>query len=70
MSDMGSQKAFHQSPDPGQPIVAFDFDGTLTTRDSYTAFLKWRTPKRDWMLGGLKLVPAALARPSVRMIEA
>jgi phosphatidylglycerophosphatase C len=30
-----------------RPIVAFDFDGTLTVRDSYTAFLKWRAgPKR------------------------
>ena len=46
---------------PIPPVVAFDFDGTLTTRDSYTAFLKWRTPKSAWMLGGLKLVPAALA---------
>ena len=25
-----------------RPIVAFDFDGTLTTHDSFTAFLKWR----------------------------
>ncbi len=43
------------------PIVAFDFDGTLTTRDSFTAFLKWRTPPGRWVLGGLRLVPAALA---------
>ena len=43
------------------PIVAFDFDGTLTVRDSYTAFLKWRTPRTAWVLGGLRLVPAALA---------
>ena len=43
------------------PIVAFDFDGTLTTRDSFTAFLKWRTPPLRWALGGLRLVPAALA---------
>jgi len=43
------------------PIVAFDFDGTLTVRDSYTAFLKWRTPRLAWWLGGLRLVPAALA---------
>lgn len=43
------------------PLVAFDFDGTLTTKDSYTAFLKWRTPRRAWLVGGLKLVPAALA---------
>ena len=43
------------------PIVAFDFDGTLTVRDSFTAFLKWRTPRAAWLLGGLKLIPAALA---------
>lgn len=43
------------------PIVAFDFDGTLTTRDSFTAFLKWRTPGPRWALGGLRLIPAALA---------
>ena len=43
------------------PIVAFDFDGTLTVRDSYTAFLKWRTPTARWWLGGARLVPAALA---------
>lgn len=46
---------------PERPIVAFDFDGTLTVRDSYTAFLKWRTPRLKWWLGGLKLVPAAIS---------
>jgi phosphatidylglycerophosphatase C len=45
---------------PERPIVAFDFDGTLTVRDSYTAFLKWRTPALKWWLGGLQLVPAAI----------
>jgi phosphatidylglycerophosphatase C len=45
---------------PERPIVAFDFDGTLTVRDSYTMFLKWRTPRAQWLLGGLKLFPAAL----------
>jgi phosphatidylglycerophosphatase C len=45
----------------GDPIVAFDFDGTLTVKDSFTAFLKWRTPPIRWALGGLRLVPAALA---------
>ncbi|MBL8773444.1 MAG: HAD-IB family hydrolase [Phenylobacterium sp.] len=43
------------------PIVAFDFDGTLTVRDSYTAFLKWRTPAFRWWLGSLRLAPAAVA---------
>lgn len=46
---------------PDAPVVAFDFDGTLTVKDSYTAFLKWRTPRGAWMLGGLRLVPAALS---------
>ncbi|MDB5452340.1 MAG: phosphoserine phosphatase [Caulobacteraceae bacterium] len=43
------------------PIVAFDFDGTLTITDSFTAFLKWRTGPRRYALGMLRLVPAALA---------
>lgn len=46
---------------PGDPIVAFDFDGTLTTRDSFTAFLKWRATPGRWALGGARLIPAALA---------
>lgn len=46
---------------PNAPIVAFDFDGTMTVRDSYTAFLRWRTPPLRWALGGLRLVPAAIA---------
>ncbi len=46
---------------PDAPVVAFDFDGTLTVKDSYTAFLKWRTPKLAWILGGLKLIPAAIS---------
>lgn len=46
---------------PVPPVVAFDFDGTLTVRDSYTAFLKWRTPTGAWILGGLQLFPAAIS---------
>ena len=48
-----------EGPEP--PIVAFDFDGTMTVRDSYTAFLKWRTPPMVWALGGIRLIPAAIA---------
>lgn len=43
------------------PIVAFDFDGTLTVRDSFLAFLRWRAGSRRWRLGLLRLAPAALA---------
>lgn len=61
MSDMGSKKAFHQSPAPGQPIVAFDFDGTLTIRDSFTAFLKWRAGPVRWLAGLVQMIPAVFA---------
>ena len=43
------------------PIVAFDFDGTLTVRDSFMAFLKWRAGPGRFALGLVKLAPSALA---------
>lgn len=43
---------------PGQSIVAFDFDGTLTVRDSFTAFLRWRAGPRAWLKGLVALTPA------------
>lgn len=43
------------------PIVAFDFDGTLTVRDSYSAFLRWRAGPGRYALGMVRLLPAALA---------
>jgi phosphatidylglycerophosphatase C len=42
---------------PQPPIAAFDFDGTMTVRDSFSAFLRWRGGKRRF----LRLTPAALA---------
>jgi phosphatidylglycerophosphatase C len=43
------------------PVVAFDFDGTLTVKDSFTAFLKWRAgPVRYW-LGVARLAPSLIA---------
>ncbi len=42
-----------------RPITAFDFDGTLTVADSFTAFLRWRTSGWRWGLGLLRLAPAA-----------
>jgi phosphatidylglycerophosphatase C len=44
----------------GRPIVAFDFDGTLTIRDSFTAFLRWRAGTVRHALGLARLAPAAL----------
>jgi len=43
----------------GPPLVAFDFDGTLTVRDSFTAFLKWRAGPARHALGLTRLAPAA-----------
>lgn len=44
----------------GPPLVAFDFDGTLTVRDSFTAFLKWRAGPARHALGMIRLFPAAV----------
>ncbi len=51
------------APDPlaAPMLVAFDFDGTLTVKDSYVTFLKWRAGPARYALGMVKLVPAALA---------
>ena len=45
----------------GRAVVAFDFDGTLTIRDSFTAFLRWRAGPIRYALGLLRLAPAAAA---------
>jgi phosphatidylglycerophosphatase C len=44
-----------QGPAGGPALVAFDFDGTLTIRDSFTAFLKWRAGPLGyaWRMAGL-----------------
>jgi phosphatidylglycerophosphatase C len=46
-------------PGPQRPIVAFDFDGTLSVRDSFMAFLAWRVPGPRFVSGLLKLGPAS-----------
>ena len=57
MSDMGSPTMVRQSPRKDQAIVAFDFDGTLTVSDSFTAFLRWRAGAGGWFLGLAKMAP-------------
>lgn len=42
----------------GASVVAFDFDGTLTCRDSFNAFLAWTAGPTRWMLGLARLTPA------------
>ena len=46
---------------PIREIIAFDFDGTLTVRDSFTAFLLRRTRGRSRLAASVRLAPAALA---------
>lgn len=58
MSDMGSPPPIRQSNEPVGQIVAFDFDGTLTIRDSFTEFLRWRAGRRGWALGLARMTPA------------
>ncbi len=41
----------------GADIVAFDFDGTLTVRDSFTAFLRWRAGPARFLLRLASLLP-------------
>lgn len=60
MSDMGTIQGFRQPLSPGQAVVAFDFDGTLTTHDSFTALLRRRAGPVGWALGLLALAPAAV----------
>jgi phosphatidylglycerophosphatase C len=47
--------------EPFPAVVAFDFDGTLTIRDSFTAFLAWRAGPWRYGLGCLRLTPALLS---------
>lgn len=60
MVKMGSSSGPRQGG-KARPLVAFDFDGTLTVKDSFTAFLRWRTPAWRYLLGMVRLAPAALA---------
>jgi phosphatidylglycerophosphatase C len=50
-----------KQPPLSRPLVAFDFDGTLTVRDSFIAFLVWRAGLLGAICGALSLIPAILA---------
>jgi phosphatidylglycerophosphatase C len=63
---MGDLPAQRQPPSSREdavfrPFVAFDFDGTLTWRDSFFAFLVWRAGLRRSATGLIRLAPACLA---------
>ena len=46
--------------------MAFDFDGTLTVRDSFTGFLRWRAGGTGWFLGLARMMPDLAAYPGHR----
>ena len=54
---MGSPQIGRQGAPP-RPLVAFDFDGTLSFRDSFNAFLAWRSGPARLMLGLIALLPS------------
>jgi phosphatidylglycerophosphatase C len=58
---MGNLLPSRQSPRPDAPIAAFDFDGTLTVRDSFMAFLIWESGAARAALRLMQLAPAAVA---------
>lgn len=60
-SDMGATTEIRQPGAGDGGIVAFDFDGTLTIRDSFTQFLRWRAGRRGWAVGLIKMAPATAA---------
>ena len=57
---MGSAEPPRQRQGGFRPLVAFDFDGTLTCRDSFLAFLAWRAGPPRHALGMIRLAPATL----------
>lgn len=54
---MGSPQIGRQGAAP-RPLVAFDFDGTLSFRDSFNAFLAWRSGPLRLALGLIALAPS------------
>lgn len=58
---MAQEKAPEATSRPEPPIVAFDFDGTMTVKDSFSSFLKWRAGPWRWWLGLVRLIPAGVA---------
>jgi len=42
-------------------VVAFDFDGTITVKDSFMTFLRWRVGAGRFNAGMMRLAPASLA---------
>lgn len=51
------QLAPGDEPIEGPVLIAFDFDGTLTVKDSFLAFLRWRAGPVGYAIGMARLAP-------------
>ncbi len=49
-------------------IVVFDFDGTITTRDTFALFLRYYAGTRRWLLNIIRLLPI-FAAYGIRLID-
>jgi phosphatidylglycerophosphatase C len=58
---MGDDGEARQTQGQFRPIVAFDFDGTLTSRDSFIAFLRWRAGMGRFVTRLISLSPSVVA---------
>lgn len=58
---MGTVLPLRQGFSADATIAAFDFDGTLTARDSFMAFLIWEAGPARTALGFIRLIPGSLA---------
>ena len=58
---MGDDGEARQTQGQFRPIVAFDFDGTLTSRDSFIAFLWWRAGMGRFVTRLVGLAPSVIA---------
>jgi len=58
---MGDDGEPRQTQGQFRPIVAFDFDGTLTSRDSFIAFLRWQAGMGRFVTRLIGLSPAVIA---------
>jgi phosphatidylglycerophosphatase C len=58
---MGINGALRHPREPAATVVAFDFDGTLTDRDSFIGFLVWKVGAAGFAAGLLRAAPAICA---------
>lgn len=61
VAEMGTTPVDRQGQSRFRPLVAFDFDGTLTDRDSFRAFLAWRSGPLRHGVDLLRLIPSGAA---------